>query len=80
MLTDLEREMLAFEGRAWRPGGAKEVAVAETFGLSMTRYVQVLNGLLGSPAALAEAPVLVHRLRRRREAVVARWGGREVGV
>lgn len=69
-LTDRERQVLAFERRWWRHAGAKEQAIRDTFGLSATRYYQILNGLLDNPAALAADPVLVNRLRRLRAARV----------
>ncbi|HEX5542889.1 MAG TPA: DUF3263 domain-containing protein [Micromonospora sp.] len=65
-LTERERQVLAFERRWWRHAGAKEQAIRDTFGLSTTRYYQILNGLLDNPAALAAEPVLVGRLRRLR--------------
>ena len=65
-LDDLERRILAFERRWWRRPGAKEQAIRDTFGLTATRYYQLLNRLLDEPAALAEDPVLVTRLRRLR--------------
>jgi hypothetical protein len=65
-LTERERRMLDFERRWWRTVGAKEQAVRDTFGLSATRYYQLLNALLDKPAALAAEPVLVARLRRLR--------------
>ncbi|MBB4747435.1 DUF3263 domain-containing protein [Actinoplanes lobatus] len=65
-LTDRELEILAFEGRWWKHAGAKEQAIRDTFGLSSTRYYQILNGLLDNPAALEQDPVLVGRLRRLR--------------
>lgn len=61
-----EREILAFERRWWRQAGAKEQAIRDTFGLSPTRYYQLLNRLLDRPEALAYEPVLVARLRRLR--------------
>jgi hypothetical protein len=67
-LTDREREILAFEGKWWKHAGAKEQAIRDTFGLSSTRYYQLLNGLLDNPAALEHDPVLVGRLRRLRSA------------
>lgn len=67
-LTDLERSILDFERRWWRYPGAKEQAIRDTFQMPATRYYQLLNGLLGSPAALAADPVTVGRLRRLREA------------
>ena len=61
-----EREILAFEAQWWKFAGAKEQAVRELFGMSATRYYQVLNALLDRPEALAEDPLLVRRLRRLR--------------
>jgi Protein of unknown function (DUF3263) len=61
-----EREILAFEGQWWKYAGAKEQAVRELFGMSPTRYYQVLNALLDRPEALATDPLLVRRLRRLR--------------
>ena len=58
--------MLTFERKWWKHAGSKEQAIRETFGLSATRYYQVLNSLLDNPAALAHDPVLVGRLRRLR--------------
>ncbi|HEX6969353.1 MAG TPA: DUF3263 domain-containing protein [Micromonosporaceae bacterium] len=69
-LTDRERRVLDFERRWWRHAGAKEQAIRDTFGISATRYYQLLNGLLDNPAALAVDPVLVNRLRRLRAARV----------
>ncbi|MET8039707.1 DUF3263 domain-containing protein [Micromonospora sp. NPDC005215] len=65
-LTERERAILAFEQQWWRHAGAKEQAVRDTFGVSSTRYYQLLNGLLDNPAALAAEPLLIGRLRRLR--------------
>jgi Protein of unknown function (DUF3263) len=65
-LTDRELQILAFEAKWWKHAGSKEQAVRDTFGLSSTRYYQVLNGLLDNPAALEHDPVLIGRLRRLR--------------
>lgn len=65
-LTDREQQILAFERQWWKHAGAKEQAIRDTFGLSATRYYQLLNGLLDNPAALAHDAVLVSRLRRLR--------------
>ncbi|MEV0152696.1 DUF3263 domain-containing protein [Micromonospora sp. NPDC050686] len=65
-LTERERAILAFEQQWWRHAGAKEQAIRDTFGLSATRYYQLLNGLLDNPAALAAEPLLIGRLRRLR--------------
>jgi hypothetical protein len=65
-LTEREREVLAFEARWWKHAGSKEQAIRDAFGLSSTRYYQLLNTLLDKPAAVEHDPVLVGRLRRLR--------------
>jgi hypothetical protein len=65
-LTERDREILSFERQWWKYAGAKEQAVRELFGLSATRYYQVLNALIDTPAALEADPMLVKRLRRLR--------------
>jgi hypothetical protein len=67
-LTDLEMRILAFERSQWRSHGAKEREILEVFELSPTRYYQLLNELIDTPAAAQFDPVLVARLRRRRDA------------
>ena len=72
-----ERQILAFERKWWKHAGSKEQAIRDQFGVSATRYYQVLNALLDNPAALAAEPVLVKRLRRLRATRArARTGGR----
>ena len=66
VLSDREREILAFERQWWRYAGAKEQAVCELFGMSSTRYYQLLNALIDKPEALAEDAMLITRLRRLR--------------
>ncbi|MFG1675556.1 DUF3263 domain-containing protein [Micromonospora sp. NPDC049282] len=65
-LTERERRILDFESQWWKHAGAKEQAIRDTFGLSATRYYQLLNALLDHPAALAAEPLLIGRLRRLR--------------
>ncbi|WP_319459989.1 DUF3263 domain-containing protein [Micromonospora sp. RTP1Z1] len=65
-LTERDRRILAFEQQWWKHAGAKEQAIRDTFGLSATRYYQLLNVLLDHPAALAAEPLLIGRLRRLR--------------
>jgi hypothetical protein len=60
--------MLTFERQWWRHPGAKETAIRDRFGVTPTRYYQVLNALVDSPDALAVDPLLVRRLRRLRTA------------
>jgi hypothetical protein len=71
-LTELELEILLFERSWWKHPGAKQAAVRERFGLSSTRYHQIVNALLDQPEALEVDPVLINRLRRQREARVSR--------
>lgn len=66
-LTVLERELLDFAGLTWRSAGNRDQAIRAQFGLSGTRYEQLLLGLLDRPDALAYAPVTVNRLRRLRD-------------
>jgi hypothetical protein len=65
-LSRRDRDILAFERQWWQYAGAKEQAIKERFDLSPTRYYQVLNEIIDNPAALAEDPLLVRRLRRLR--------------
>jgi hypothetical protein len=65
-LSRREHEMLAFERQWWRRPGAKETAIRDRFGVTPTRYYQVLNALVDRPDALAADPLLVQRLRRLR--------------
>jgi hypothetical protein len=74
-----EREILAFERQWWRFAGAKEEAIRERFGMSATRYYQVLNALVDRPEALAVDPLLVRRLRRMRGARQRQRSGRVLG-
>lgn len=79
-LSERDRQILAFENQRWRYPGAKEQAIKETFGLSTTRYYQLLGELIDKPEALAADPALVNRLLRlretRRSSREARRGGR----
>lgn len=65
-LSERDQQVLAFERQWWKYAGAKEQAIRELFDMSATRYYQVLNALIDSPAALAHDPMLVKRLRRLR--------------
>lgn len=67
-LSRREHEILAFERQWWRYAGAKERAIRELFGMSSTRYYQVLNRLLDTERALRADPMLVKRLRKTRAA------------
>ncbi|UYP18291.1 DUF3263 domain-containing protein [Rhodococcus sp. Z13] len=65
-LSRRDLDILAFERQWWKYAGAKEDAIKELFGMSATRYYQVLNALVDRPDALAADPMLVKRLRRLR--------------
>jgi hypothetical protein len=73
-LDERALEILAFERKWWKHAGSKEQAIRDTFGLSATRYYQLLNGLLDHPEALKHDPVLVGRLRRLRASRARRSG------
>jgi hypothetical protein len=75
-----DREVLAFERQWWRFPGAKEAAIRERFGLSATRYYQVLNSVIDRPEALAADPLLVRRLRRMRSARHRQRSARALGT
>lgn len=79
-LSPREREILDFERRWWRYAGAKEQAIRERFGLSSTRYYQLLNRLLEKPAALRADPMLVKRLRKTRSTRSRKRVARRLGI
>jgi hypothetical protein len=79
-LTERDRQILAFERQWWKYAGAKEQAVRELFDMSATRYYQVLNTLIDSPAALAADPMLVKRLRRLRATRQRARSARRLGL
>lgn len=70
-LTDLELGILHMENRLWIESGPKDAAILLELGLSPLRYYQLLNVLLDDGRALRHNPVLVNRLRRRRETLRA---------
>ena len=79
-LTDRDRAVLDFERQWWKYAGAKEQAVRDLFDMSATRYYQVLNALIDSPAALVHDPMLVKRLRRMRSTRQRARTARRLGV
>ncbi len=66
-LTGAERAMLDLEGEWWRDQSRKVEAIRRTFGVTETRYYQVLNSLIDRPEATAYAPGIVNRLRAWRQ-------------
>jgi Protein of unknown function (DUF3263) len=79
-LARRDREILTFERQWWKYAGAKEQAVRELFDMSATRYYQVLNALIDTPAALAADPLLVKRLRRLRASRQRQRSARRLGI
>lgn len=79
-LTERERVVLAFERQWWKYAGAKDQAIREIFGISPTRYYQVVNDLIDKHEALMADPMLVRRLRRLRTGRVRVRGARRLGV
>ncbi|WP_020669914.1 DUF3263 domain-containing protein [Amycolatopsis nigrescens] len=79
-LTPREQEVLAFERQWWKYAGAKEQAIRELFGMSATRYYQVLNQLIDKQEAIAADPMLVKRLRKLRAARQRNRAARRLGI
>ena len=79
-LSERGRAILAFERQWWKYAGAKEQAVRDLFGMSATRYYQVLNALIDTPEALAADPMLVKRLRRVRASRQRARSARRLGI
>jgi len=79
-LDDRDRRILDFERDAWRRSVPKERAIRETFGISATRYHQLLRRAVDQPEALAYDPMLVRRLRRIREIRRRRRTAQRLGI
>jgi hypothetical protein len=79
-LTRRDREILTFERQWWQYAGAKEQAIRDLFGMSSTRYYQVLNALIDRPEAVAADPMLVKRLRRLRMTRQRARSARRLGI
>lgn len=60
-------EVLAFERQWWAHPGAREQAIRDTFGLSITAYAQRLNHILDDPTSLEVDALTVRRLQRIRD-------------
>ena len=79
-LSERDREILNFERQWWKYAGAKEQTIRDEFGMSATRYYQVLNALIDRPEALAFDPLLTKRLRRLRSARQRQRSARRLGI
>lgn len=66
-LDDRTRAILDFERSWWLDGGTKQRRIRERFGISATRYQQLLMRAIDLPEALRYDPMLVRRLRRLRK-------------
>jgi hypothetical protein len=80
LLSDRDRQILAFERQWWKYAGAKEQAIRELFDMSATRYYQLLNLLIDRPEALEHDPMLVKRLRRLRSQRQRQRAARRLGI
>ncbi|WP_019632731.1 DUF3263 domain-containing protein [Actinomadura atramentaria] len=80
LLSDRDRQILAFERRWWKYAGAKEQAIRELFDMSSTRYYQLLNLLIDRPEAMEHDPMLVKRLRRMRTQRQRQRAARRLGI
>jgi hypothetical protein len=79
-LTARDKEILEFERQWWKYSGAKEQAIRELFGMSATRYYQVLNALVDQPGAMSFDPMLIKRLQRMRNARARNRSARKLGI
>ena len=67
-LCDRDRALLDFEAHWPRHSGAKEETLRRELSPTPARYYQLLDRLIDTGDALAYDPMLVHRLRRLRDA------------
>jgi len=79
-LTARDKEILELERQWWKYSGAKEQAIRELFGMSATRYYQVLNALVDHPGAMSFDPMLIKRLQRMRNARARNRSARKLGI
>lgn len=79
-LSEQQAELLDFEKHWWSLQGSKETEIRERFGMSPTRYYQLLNALIDTESALIHDPLLVKRLRRLRATRQKERTARRLGV
>jgi hypothetical protein len=76
-LSERDRAVLEFEQSWWTEPGPKELAIRTRLGMSATRYRRLLAALVDSEEAELANPLVIRRLRRRREQLRrARYEGR----
>jgi Protein of unknown function (DUF3263) len=66
-LSERERAILDFEGSWWTEPGPKEDAIKARFGLSATRYYQIVAALIDRSEAEDYQPLVVRRARLSRD-------------
>lgn len=66
-LSDRDRALLDFERTWWTLPGTKGVEIRARLGLSPAAYYKDLNALVDTDDALAYDPLVVRRLRLRRD-------------
>jgi hypothetical protein len=71
-LTDLDVAVLDLERAFWLYPGEKEAAIRARVDMTAVAFYQRLNAMLDRQDVLAHDPLLVKRLRRRREHGVRR--------
>jgi hypothetical protein len=79
-LAERDQRILHFERQWWKYAGAKEQTIRDEFGMSATRYYQVLNALIDRSEALAYDPMLIKRLRRMRATRQRTRAARRLGI
>lgn len=69
-LTEREKSLIDFERNWWTDDGhtTKQEAIANLLKMSSTRYYTLLDQLLDNQEALSYDPLLVLRLRKKRDA------------
>lgn len=73
-----EYEILEFARTRWRNSGPRDEAIRQRFGITSTRFFQLLNRIIDEPAAEVYDPDLVRRLRGRRASKASSRPGRVV--
>ncbi len=66
-LTERDRRILELEREWWTDVSVKRSEITDELGISTSRYYELLNELIESPAAERHDPLVVHRLRRMRD-------------
>ncbi len=71
-LSEQDLKILEIESRFWKLRGSKEQYILDHLGLRSVEYYYRLSKLIETEAAEAHSPVLVHRLRRRRDQMIVK--------